>query len=71
MRPKGVFGLVVVILLLVRITYLISDDLIETGIERSGESIIGARVEIDNLKFSLATLAISLPAVSRWAFLSA
>ena len=59
MRPKGVIGLIVVILLLVGITYLISDDLIETGMERSGESIIGARVEIDNLKFSLAALAIS------------
>jgi uncharacterized protein (TIGR03545 family) len=60
MRPKGLIGLAVIILLVVGIAYLLSDRFIESHLESAGESIVGARVEIDNLNFSLAGLSISL-----------
>ncbi|MCG8606339.1 TIGR03545 family protein, partial [bacterium] len=60
MRPKGVIAALVVLVLFVTFAYLISDDLIERGIERTGQNVIGTKVEIDNLNFSLADLAISL-----------
>jgi len=60
MRPKGLIGLLVVILLVAGAAYLLSDRLIERQLESAGESIVGAKVEIDNLNFDLLGLAISL-----------
>ncbi|MFQ5822623.1 MAG: TIGR03545 family protein [bacterium] len=60
MRPKGLTGLLVIVILVGITAYLLSDKFIERGIEKAGESIIGAKVEIDNLNFSLLGLSISL-----------
>ncbi len=60
MRPKGIIILVVLVGLTVGIAYLLSDKLIERSMESAGESIVGAKVEIDNLNFSLLSLSISL-----------
>ncbi|MFQ5639936.1 MAG: TIGR03545 family protein [bacterium] len=60
MRPKGMIGLILVIALIMGIAYLIRDKLVEKGMEKTGESIVGAKVEIDNLDFRPAELSISL-----------
>lgn len=59
MRPKGIIGALVILLLLAGVLYFFADGLIEHGIESAGESVIGAKVEIDNLKVSVTDLAIS------------
>ncbi len=59
MRPKGVIGVLVVLLLVAGTLYFFADSLIESGIESAGESVIGARVEIDNLSLSLTGLSIT------------
>jgi len=58
MRPKGLIGLLVVILIFSGIMFLLSDRFIESGLESAGTSIVGAKVEIDNLNFSLFGLSI-------------
>ena len=58
MRPKGLIGLLVVILIFSGIMFLLSDRFIESGLESVGTSAVGAKVEIDNLKFSLFGLSI-------------
>lgn len=60
MRPKGIIGLLVVILIVVALAYVFSDAFIEGQIESFGESIVGAKVEVDDLDFSLIGLSISL-----------
>lgn len=60
MRPKGVMGLAVVLVLFGILAYLLSDRFIERGLEQAGQSVVGAKVEIDNLEFSLLGLSISL-----------
>lgn len=59
MRPKGVIAVLFILLLLTGFLYFFADRLLEHGMESAGESVIGAKVEIDNLKFSLADLSIS------------
>ncbi len=60
MRPKGIIGLLVLVLIVGLLTFLIDDQWIENQLENIGTSIVGARVEIDRLDFSLLGLAISL-----------
>jgi uncharacterized protein (TIGR03545 family) len=60
MRPKGLIVLAVVLLIVGAIMYFVTDDLIEQGIESAGTSAVGAKVEIDNLVFSLFTLSVSM-----------
>lgn len=60
MRPKGLIGLAVIAVLVGFTMYFLSDGLIERGMEKAGEAIVGAKVEIDNLTFSLLSLSISL-----------
>jgi len=60
MRPKGVIALLVIIMVFGGVFYLLSGKLIERGLEKVGESAVGAKVEIDNLKLNLAELSISL-----------
>ncbi len=60
MRPKGMIALLVIIMVFGTVFYLLSGKLIERGLEKAGESVVGAKVEIDNLKFNLAKLSISL-----------
>lgn len=60
MRPKGIIALLAIIALFVGASFLFSDQLIERSLEKAGESVVGAKVEIDNLNLSLATLSVSL-----------
>lgn len=60
MRPKGVITLLVVAAFMAGIGYLLSDTLVERGIEKTGEAVVGAKVEVDNLRLNLAELSISL-----------
>ena len=60
MRPKGIIALLIIVVLFGAVLYLLSGKLIERGLEKVGESAVGAKVEIDNLKFNLAELSISL-----------
>ncbi|NIR50326.1 TIGR03545 family protein [candidate division KSB1 bacterium] len=60
MRPKGIVGLAVVVLLFIGIAYLLSDKFIERGIEKGGEAVVGAKVEVDNLDFRPVDLFVSL-----------
>ena len=59
MRPKGLIGLGVVVLIVGLLFYVLSDDFIEHQLEDAGESLVGAKVEIDHLHFSLLGLEIS------------
>lgn len=59
MRPKAIIALAVIAVILFVFIYIFSDRLIEGTIENMGESIVGAKVEVDNLNFSLADLALS------------
>ena len=60
MRPKGMIALLILVVLFGAVLYLLSGKLIERVLEKAGESAVGAKVEIDNLKFNLAELSISL-----------
>jgi len=60
MRPKGIIALLIIGMIFGAIFYLLSDKLIERGLEKAGESAVGAKVEIDNLKLNLVELSISL-----------
>ncbi|MFQ5770696.1 MAG: TIGR03545 family protein [bacterium] len=60
MRPKGFIALFVILIFAAIVAYLLSDKFIERGIEKAGEAIVGARVEVHNLNFSLLDLSISL-----------
>ncbi len=59
MRPKGVIALLSIVLLVGVGLYFFLDDLIEKQLESTGASVVGAKVEIDNLELSLAGLSIS------------
>ena len=52
--------LLVIILMVGAVFYFLSGKLIERALEKAGESAVGAKVEIDNLKLNLAELSISL-----------
>ncbi|MCH8957592.1 hypothetical protein IIA28_20105, partial [candidate division KSB1 bacterium] len=60
MRPKGMIALLIIVVLFGAVLYLLSGKLIERVLEKAGESAVGAKVEIDNLKLNLAELSISL-----------
>ena len=58
MRWKGFIFLVVVIAIFVILSIFFIDGWIESGLEAAGEAVVGAKVEIDNLNFSLLSLSI-------------
>jgi uncharacterized protein (TIGR03545 family) len=58
MRKKFIYFLLIPLLVLCIIVYLFIDGWIESGLESAGEAIVGARVEIDNLRVSLSPVAI-------------
>ena len=58
MRKKFVYFVLVPIVALCVVLYLFIDGWVESGLESAGESIVGARVEIDNLHLSLSPIAI-------------
>ncbi|MBI2620232.1 MAG: TIGR03545 family protein, partial [Ignavibacteriales bacterium] len=53
MRKKFVFVVLVPFITLCLILYLFLDQWVEAGLEAAGESAVGAKVEIDNLKLTL------------------
>jgi len=53
LRIKGLVFLVALLALFILAAVLLTDQWIEKGIESAGTAIVGARVEVDNLDFSL------------------
>ena len=58
MRKKFVYFILVPIVALCIVLYLFIDRWVESGLESAGESVVGAKVEIDNLHLSLSPIAI-------------
>ncbi len=58
MRKKFIYFALIPLAILLVITYLFIDRWIESGLESAGESVVGARVEIDNLKLGISPLGI-------------
>ena len=58
MRKYFVFFVLIPVIVLLVITFFFIDRWIEKGLERAGEELAGARVEIDDLELSLAPLHI-------------
>jgi len=58
MRWKGFIFLAVLVAIFAVISIFFMDKWIESGLESMGEAIVGAKVEIDNLRFSLIDLSI-------------
>jgi uncharacterized protein (TIGR03545 family) len=58
MRKKFVFFVLVPLLALCIVLYLFAERWIESGLEEAGEGIVGAKVEIDNLRLSISPVAI-------------
>ena len=59
MRKKGIIILVVIIVIFAVIAFFARDRYLERAIESVGQSIAGAKVEIDNFHFSLFKLTCS------------
>ncbi|MFQ5651061.1 MAG: TIGR03545 family protein [bacterium] len=60
MRSKGLVIVLVIVALFWAAAYLFGDAFLENQLEGVGESIVGAKVEIDNFRFSLLGLSVSL-----------
>jgi uncharacterized protein (TIGR03545 family) len=58
MRKKFVYYVLIPLALFLIISYIFIDRWVATGMEYAGERIVGARVEIDNLKLSFSPLGI-------------
>lgn len=59
MRKKGIIYLVVIALIVAVISYFARDRLLERGLEKSLQAIVGAKVEVDNFHFSLFKMECS------------
>jgi len=59
MRKKGIIILVVIIIIFAVFAFFTRDRYLERAVESIGQSIAGARVEIDRFHFSLFTLTCS------------
>ncbi|MBI4417212.1 MAG: TIGR03545 family protein, partial [Ignavibacteriales bacterium] len=58
MRTKFVFVVFVPLLCFLAVLYLFLDGWIEAGLESTGEALVGARVEIDDLRLTLVPIGI-------------
>lgn len=58
MRWKGFIFVLLITLVVILTSMLFIDQWIESGLEKTGELLVGARVEIDNLDFHLTDLSI-------------
>jgi len=58
MRKKFIFFLLIPLVVLCLVVYLFIDQWVESGLESAGEAVVGAKVEIDNLRVSLSPIAI-------------
>ncbi len=59
MRKKFVYFVLVPVLVLGLLVYLFIDRWVESGLELAGESVAGAKVEIDHLSITLSPVGIS------------
>lgn len=57
-RKKGIIGLLIFVLLVFAAIYFLTDAWLESEIEDNGTQAVGAKVEIDNLRFSLLSLQL-------------
>ncbi|HGY56005.1 MAG TPA: TIGR03545 family protein [Caldithrix abyssi] len=58
-RKKGVLSLLILVGLFFLLSYFLTDRWLESRLENLGESIIGAKVEIDGLNFSFTQVLVS------------
>lgn len=58
MRKRFVYFILVPVVVFCLVLYLFIDSWVEAGLEAAGEAVVGARVEIDNLRISLSPIAI-------------
>ena len=58
MRKKFVYFIFIPLVVLCLVVYLFIDRWVESGLESAGEAVVGAKVEIDNLRVSLSPIAI-------------
>jgi len=58
MRKKFVYFIFIPLVVLCLVVYLFIDRWVESGLESTGEAVVGAKVEIDNLRVSLSPIAI-------------
>ncbi len=56
-RKSGVIFVVILVLIFALLNIFLTDKWLERTLEKAGESIIGAKVEIDNLDFSILNLS--------------
>ena len=56
MRWKGIIFLLILIGIVIALSYLLTDRWLEKRFENAGTAIVGAKVEINNLDFSLIGL---------------
>ena len=57
-RWKGIIVLAVIIIIFVVLSLLLTDRWLEGQLEDFGSSIVGAKVEIDNLDVSITSLKV-------------
>ncbi|MGB2867545.1 MAG: TIGR03545 family protein [Bacteroidota bacterium] len=60
MRKKFVYFFLVPVVALLIVLYFFLDGWVESGLEYGGEKVVGARVEIDNLRLSLSPIGIRI-----------
>jgi uncharacterized protein (TIGR03545 family) len=58
MRKNFIFFVLIPLVVLLIVVYLFIDMWVEAGLEAAGESAVGAKVEIDNLKVTLSPIGI-------------
>ncbi|MBM4167862.1 MAG: TIGR03545 family protein [Ignavibacteria bacterium] len=58
MRKKFIFIVLVPLVVLGAVTYFYLDSWVESGLETAGESLVGAKVEIDDLRLGLFPLRV-------------
>lgn len=59
LRTKGVISLLVLVGLFILLSYFLTDRWLESKLESLGESIVGAKVEIDHLNVSFTEVLVS------------
>ena len=59
LRTKGIISLLILAGLFILLSYFLTDRWLESKLESLGESIVGARVEIDHLNFSFTKVMVS------------
>jgi len=56
MRKKGLIAVIIIIAVIVLISVFFTDQLIETGIEKTIQAVTGAKAEIDDLDVDIFSL---------------